>query len=263
MTTDGNPDYDGPRKVRACRYAVSIISNPLLIIVLSSLILSGCTGITSAKGTSVASAADTTTSSSAVLSSSPSAVDFGNVPVGATMNQSLTLNNSGTSAVTISGVNASGAGLTVGGVALPVTVNPGASVTFTASFAPSATGDTSGSVSFVNQQLRQVFGVGWHGTGKATGPLINAQPASQSILAGQTATFSVSANGTSPLSYQWNRNGVAISGATSATYTTPAATSSDNGAQFSVIVSNSAGSVTSTTATLTVTASSVAPSITT
>src|SRR2546430_9228015 len=181
---------------------------------ISVLMLSGCTGITSAKGTSVAAAADTsTTSSSAVLSSSPSAVDFGNVPVGATMNQSLTLNNSGTSAVTISGVNASRAGLTVVGVALPVPVNPGASVTFTASFAPSATGDTSGSVSFVNQQLRQVFGVGWHGTGKAAAPLINAQPASQSILAGQTATFSVSANGPSPLSYQWNRNGVAISGA--------------------------------------------------
>lgn len=233
-------------------------------LLISALILSGCTGITSAKGSSVVSAANTSnTTSSAVLSSSPAAVDFGSVPVGATMNQSLTLNNSGASAVTISQVNASGTGLTVGGVALPATVNPGASVTFTASFAPSATGDVSGSVSFMNQQLRQVFGVGWHGTGKAVASLISVQPASQSILAGQTATFSVTANGTAPLSYQWMRNGAAISGATSATYTTPAETTSDNGAQFSVIVSNSAGSVTSTAATLSVTTSPVAPSVTT
>jgi Abnormal spindle-like microcephaly-assoc'd, ASPM-SPD-2-Hydin/Immunoglobulin I-set domain/Immunoglobulin domain len=232
-------------------------------IFLLAIIQSGCTGITSAKGTSVVSAADTSnTSSSAVLSASPAAVDFGSVPVGATMNQSLTLNNSGTTAVTISQVNASGAGLTVGGVALPVTVNPGASVTFTASFAPSAAGDVTGSVSFMNQQLRQVFGLGWHGTGKAAAPLISAQPASQSILAGQTATFSVTTNGTPPLSYQWNRNGAAISGATSSTYTTPPETTSDNGAQFNVIVSNSAGSVTSTAAMLSVTTSPVGPSIT-
>jgi invasion protein IalB len=115
----------------------------------------------------------------------------------------------------------------------------------------------------MNQQLRQVFGVGWHGTGKAVAPLISAQPVAQSILAGQTATFSVTSNGTQPLSYQWNKNGTAISGATSSSYTTPTETTSDNGAQFSVIISNSAGSVTSNNAALSVTASSVAPSIAT
>src|SRR6201997_5349938 len=94
-------------------------------------------------------------------------------------------------------------------------------------------------------------------------PSINSQPSSQSITTGQTATFSVTASGTAPLSYQWNKNGTAISGATSSTYTTPATTSSDNGAPFTVVVSNSAGSVTSTAATLTVNAAAVAPAITT
>jgi len=70
---------------------------------------------------------------------------------------------------------------------------------------------------------------------------------------GQTATFSVVASGTSPLSYQWQKAGAPIAGATSASYTTPATTSSDNGTQFRVVVSNSAGSATSNTATLTVT----------
>src|SRR5207245_10132641 len=69
-------------------------------------------------------------------------------------------------------------------------------------------------------------------------PSITNQPASQTITAGQTATFSVTASGTAPLSYQWSKNGTAISGATSASYTTPATTSSDNAAQVTVVVSN-------------------------
>jgi hypothetical protein len=85
-------------------------------------------------------------------------------------------------------------------------------------------------------------------------PSITTQPASQSVTAGQTASFSVAAIGTAPLSYQWQKNSVAISGATSSSYTTPAMTSSDNGAQFTVVVSNTAGSVTSSAATLTVNA---------
>ena len=83
------------------------------------------------------------------------------------------------------------------------------------------------------------------------------------MTAGQTATFNVAATGTAPFSYQWRKNGVAISGATSSNYATPATTSSDNGAQFTVLVSNSVGSATSNAATLTVNAASVAPSITT
>ena len=94
-------------------------------------------------------------------------------------------------------------------------------------------------------------------------PSITTQPASQTVTAGQTATFSVTATGTAPLSYQWQKNGTAISGATSSSYTTPATTSSDNGALFTVVVSNSAGSVTSSAATLTVNPAPVAPSITT
>jgi hypothetical protein len=54
------------------------------------------------------------------------------------------------------------------------------------------------------------------------------------------------------MSYQWQKNGVAVSGATSSTYQTPAATVSDNGSQFTVVVSNSAGNVTSGSGTLTV-----------
>jgi hypothetical protein len=93
-------------------------------------------------------------------------------------------------------------------------------------------------------------------------PSITTQPANQSVAAGQTATFSVGASGTAPLSYQWRKNSVNISGATSSSYTTPATTSSDNGEKFDVVVSNSAGNATSNQATLTVSAAPVAPTIT-
>src|SRR6266850_1775401 len=93
-------------------------------------------------------------------------------------------------------------------------------------------------------------------------PSITMQPTSQTVTAGQAASFRVVATGNGPLSYQWQKNTVAISGATSSSYTTPATTSSDNGAQIAVVVINTAGSVTSNAATLTVNVAPVAPSIT-
>jgi len=96
----------------------------------------------------------------------------------------------------------------------------------------------------------------------STAPTISAQPANQSVAVGQTATFSVTASGTAPLSCQWQKGTTAISGATSATYTTAATTTADSGSKFSVVVSNAAGSTTSNAATLTVTATAVAPTIT-
>jgi hypothetical protein len=79
-----------------------------------------------------------------------------------------------------------------------------------------------------------------------------AHPASRTVAPGQTATFSATATGSTPLSYQWQKNGTAISGANSASHTTPPVTTADNGATFLVVVSNSAGSATSNPATLTV-----------
>src|SRR5204863_360901 len=84
-------------------------------------------------------------------------------------------------------------------------------------------------------------------------PTITTQPASQTVTAGQTATFTVTATGTAPLSYQWQTHCTSIGGATAASYTTPATMTSDSGAQFTVVVSNAVGSVTSNAAALTVT----------
>src|SRR5579859_372184 len=90
----------------------------------------------------------------------------------------------------------------------------------------------------------------------AVAPSITTQPVNQTVTSGKAATFSIVAGGTAPLTYQWRKNGTAISGATAASYTTPATTTIDNGEQFTVVVSNSAGTATSNTATLTVNSAS-------
>ena len=89
-----------------------------------------------------------------------------------------------------------------------------------------------------------------------TAPTITTQPASVSASTGSSASFSVVASGSS-LTYQWYESSTAISGATSATYSISPVASSNAGSYY-VIVTNSAGSVTSSTVTLTIAATATA-----
>jgi hypothetical protein len=95
-----------------------------------------------------------------------------------------------------------------------------------------------------------------------TAAAISSQPSSSTVTAGQTATFSVTATGTAPLSYQWRKDGATISSATGSTLTLSSVSAADAGT-YTVVVTNSAGSVTSTGAVLTVNPAAVAPTITT
>lgn len=88
-------------------------------------------------------------------------------------------------------------------------------------------------------------------------PSITTQPSDQTVIVGQPATFAVVAAGSNPLTYQWQKGSANISGATSAAYTTPPTVLGDNASQFGVTISNSLGTVTSHTATLSVNATPV------
>jgi hypothetical protein len=131
---------------------------------------------------------------------------------------------------------------------------------------------TNASLSIINAQLSSagnysiivtnVYGSATSDTATLTvsqAPQITADPTSQTVNAGQTATFTVTATGTGPLSYQWQLNGINITGATSSTFAKNNVQSSDAG-NYRVVVANSLGSTTSAAATLTV---NIAPSITT
>ena len=85
-----------------------------------------------------------------------------------------------------------------------------------------------------------------------TAPLITQQPGNQTVPPSSTAIFSVVANGSAMLTYQWTENGTSIPGATSATFTTPPLTLSDSGSAFVVSVTNSVGSTLSVPAIVTI-----------
>ena len=87
-----------------------------------------------------------------------------------------------------------------------------------------------------------------------TAPQITSQPMSQSVNLGQSATFSVTATGTPPLTYQWTENGMPIPNSNSSSYTTPSTAAADNGDTFSVTVTNQFGSQASNTVLLTLNA---------
>jgi hypothetical protein len=89
-------------------------------------------------------------------------------------------------------------------------------------------------------------------------PTIVTQPQSQTVGFPNQATFSVNANGTIPLFYQWFKDNTAIGGATSSSYTIDNATVADQGSYY-VVVTNSLGTATSSSATLTVTCVGGAP----
>lgn len=82
--------------------------------------------------------------------------------------------------------------------------------------------------------------------------VIITQPPNITATAGGTATFSVGASGTVPLSYQWKWYGTNVTGATSSTWTTPVLASGNDASSVSVSVSNTYGTATSQTATLSV-----------
>lgn len=189
----------------------------------------------------------------------PSSLKFGSEAVGtASAPMNVRLTNFSQHQIRVTNITTSLSQFVYSGPTLPVTVPPGQSLTGTVKFGPAAAQTYSGRLTFT-------FSSGWkasaslRGTGMQTpvpaaavSPSITTQPVSRTVTAGQTVAFSLAATGTAPFSFQWYKNTTAISGATSSSYTTPATSTSDSGALFKAIVTNSAGSVTSTSATLTV-----------
>lgn len=94
--------------------------------------------------------------------------------------------------------------------------------------------------------------------GEAAAPTITGQPAGVTVTSGTTTTFTVVAIGNAPLSYQWRRDGADLPGATSMTYSIPSTTAVHAG-NYTVAVTNPAGTTISSTATLTVNTPVVPP----
>jgi hypothetical protein len=200
------------------------------------------------------------------ISVSSTSLNLGSTTVGATTNGPLTLTNAGGANLIISLISDSGGPFGVSGITTPSTIVPGGSTTVNVSFSPTTAGSDSGSITITSndpQTPTAIITLTGSGTSSPVVPTVTTQPANQTVTAGQTATFTVVAGGTAPLSYQWQKNGVNIAVATAPSYTTPGTATSDSGSTFRVVVNNTAGTVTSAAATLTVNAAAVAPTIAT
>jgi glucose/arabinose dehydrogenase len=103
-----------------------------------------------------------------------------------------------------------------------------------------------GSLYYLTHQTGAVYQVRYTGS---QAPAIDVQPADLTAARGETPTFSVQGSGPA-LTYRWRRNGTFLPGATAAAYTLPPVTLADDGARFSVVVKNGAGTATSRTAVL-------------
>jgi hypothetical protein len=99
------------------------------------------------------------------ISISPASVAFGNVNVGVPSSQTLTVSNTGSTTLTISNITAAGAGYTVSGFALPVSIAAGQTSAFAAIFTPNTTGVSSGSVMITSNAPSSPTSVGLTGTG--------------------------------------------------------------------------------------------------
>ncbi|MES2591109.1 MAG: PQQ-dependent sugar dehydrogenase [Bacteroidota bacterium] len=115
-----------------------------------------------------------------------------------------------------------------------------------------------GNLYFINRSQPGIYKIIYSGN---SAPAISSNPSNLTVAAGQSASFTVSATGTNPLNYQWQKNGINISGATSATYTINSAQTSHAG-QYRAVVTNNSGTATSNAATLTVTTFNARPSAT-
>jgi hypothetical protein len=129
--------------------------------------------------------------------------------------------------------------------------------------ATNAFGTGSATTLTVTLAAAPVSGGGGGGGGiLGSAPAVTTQPTDQAATEGGTATFTVVAAGTAPLTYQWRRELVALSGATSATLTLTGVKPADAGA-YSVLIANAIGATASGPAQLIVTALTTPPSLTT
>jgi hypothetical protein len=110
-----------------------------------------------------------TGSTAGVLGANPSSASFGSVQVGNSSNQSATLTNTGGANVTVSQATVSGAGFSLSGLALPLTLTTGQSYTFGTVFTPTSAGNASGSISVASDATNSTLAISLSGTGTAAG----------------------------------------------------------------------------------------------
>lgn len=197
------------------------------------------------------------------LAPNPSSLTFGSIQVGSNSSKSETLTNTGGATVTISQATTSGAGFSVSGLTLPLSLAANQSVTFTATFAPASAGAARGALSIVSDASNSPLSISLSGTGLAAGSL-TANPSSANfgnVTVGNNQTVPVTVTNT-------GGEGVTLSSAaatgTGFSFTgpnLPITLNAGQGTTFSVVFAPSATGVASGTLTINSNASNATLSV--
>jgi Putative Ig domain/Abnormal spindle-like microcephaly-assoc'd, ASPM-SPD-2-Hydin len=134
----------------------------------------------------------------AALTASPSSINFGSILVGSTASVNVTLTNSGTASLSISGASAGGTGFSMSALSAQ-TLAPGATATFTATFAPTTAGGATGSISIASTAPGSPLAIALSGGGTATQPQLSIAPSSVAfgnVNVGSNATQTVTLTNT-------------------------------------------------------------------
>lgn len=132
--------------------------------------LLGCQGLSSGKSS-------TQQSSMGQITVTPASVNFGKVQVGNNQTEPVIMTNSGGSSVTVTQATVTGAGFSVSGLNLPLTLPAGQNQPFSLVFTPRSSGSASGNLAIVNTGLTGMVNVALSGNGSTPGAL-TASPAS-------------------------------------------------------------------------------------
>jgi hypothetical protein len=188
------------------------------------------------------------------ISVSPASVAFPSLIVGQSNSQTLALRNSGTANLTVSQATISGAGFSLSGLSLPLTLAPGASSSFSVAFTPTAAGAVSGSLSLTSNAPTSPLAVALSGTGVAQSLQLAASPTSLSfgnLAVGSTASQSITLSNTGNGSVSVSQISVSGAGFSTSGLTLPLTLAAGQMAQFSVTFAPTTSGSLSATATVT------------
>ena len=185
----------------------------------------------------------------ATLIANPGSFAFGNVVVGSTSSQTITLSNSGNASVTISQASLSGAGFAISGLATPNTIAAGQNTTFTAQYIPTVTGNASGTITITSNASNPSLTIPLTGIG--TQGRLSASPASinfGSLVTGASASVAVTLTNTGTASVVVSSGSVSGAGFSISGLAAPVTLNAGAGTSFTAkfaptTVGNASGSI--------------------
>jgi hypothetical protein len=184
----------------------------------------------------------------------PASVSFGNVTVGVTNTQTVTISNPGTANLSVSQASLTGTSFSYSGLALPLSVPPGGSSAFTVRFTPASASTLSGNLTLVNNTINSPLVVPLAGTGVSPVAQLTASPTSLSfgsITTGTSGTQSVTLANTGNSSVSVSQISISAAGFSATGFALPLTLAAGQSTSFSIIFAPStsgsfSGSVTVT-----------------